>query len=342
MIGCADSDAAAAAAHLLCGGAVAAGGSVCFAPDCIPAAMQSGAALHHCALLVHCGGSRIQILARGLLPLTDAQLRTVRSGCASPQWLRPTECGIIVTERMLNEIYSAQLRRRLPARLPFRTALRTGSRQLDAVLKPVFSGGSGAEMLLRLSPDGRRASVYTAETGWLFYEKLLLMCALQYLRQGTDIALPGWLPHIAEKMAAEYGRQILRYAMHPNGADTEARQLAAAQRFTLDGAVLCAELLRFCAETGESLTEWAAALPECYTVRRILRTDSAADAALRCASALHAANVPDGLRIRTDSGEALLHPARSGRAVSMLVEAQSMEAARELAGDLAALLRTAR
>ncbi|MBR4201543.1 MAG: hypothetical protein IKQ91_09795 [Oscillospiraceae bacterium] len=338
IAGSADTDAAKAAALLLCGGIAAAGGSVCYAPDCMPAALQTGAALHHCGMIVFCGGSRIRIFSRGLLPLTDAQLRTIRSGSANPQWIGTTECGRIITDRTLTGIYTAQLRRRLPVPLPFRAELRTASPLLGMMLRPVFSGGRGAELTLRISQDGCRASVYSAETGWLFYEKLLMMCAQQYLRQGMDTALPNWLPHTAEDMAAEYGRKVFRYAMHPDGSDTEARQLAAAQRFTLDGAVLCAEIMRLSAETGRSLREWAASLPECHTVRRILRTDAAADAMLRSVPALHASAETDGFRIKTEAGEALLHPSRCGDAVSMLVEARSTEAASELAGDIASLL----
>lgn len=335
-VGSADTDAAKAAALMLCGGIAAAGGTVCYAPECVPAALQTGAALHHCGILVHCGGIRMQIFSRGLLPLTESQWRTIRSGAASPKWVQHTEYGSITEDRALMGLYAAQLKRRLPAQLPFRAELQTASPLLGAALRPVFAGGFGKAVTLRLSADGRHASVYSEETGWIFYEKLLLMCAQHYLQTGQDVALPGWLPHIAEEMADK--GHVLRYAMHPDGKDTEARRLAIAQSFTQDGAVLCAEVLRICAETGRTLQEWADTLPPCYMVRRILRTHTAADAALRCAPALHAEAVPDGLRVKTASGEALLHPSRSGYAVSMLVEARSMEAANELAGDIASVI----
>lgn len=340
MVGSADSDAAKSAALMLCGSIAAAGGTVCCAPECIPAALQAGAALHHCGVIVHCGGIRMQMFSRGLLPLTEAQRRMIRAGAAAPRWVQHTEYGSITEDRALMGLYVSQLKRLLPAQLPFRTEIQTASPLLGAVLRPVFSGGYGKAVTLRLSADGRHASVYSEETGWLFYEKLLLMCAQYHLQHGQDVALPAWLPHIAEEMAG--AQHILRYAMHPDGKDTEARQLAAEQSFTLDGAVLCAEILRICAETGQSLAEWAASLPACYLVRRILRTHTAADAALRCAPALHAEAVSDGLRVRTAAAEALLHPSHSGRAVSMLVEARSMEAANELAGDIAEVILNAR
>lgn len=338
IIGSADSDAAKAAAMLLCGGIASAGGAVCFAPSSIPAALQIGAALHHCGILVHCGAHRMLMLSRGMLPLTDAQIAQIRSGMQMHGTVSRGECGEILDDRALNGIYTAQLRRRLPAHLPMDAEIQTASPLLHSVLQPVFCGGNGGHITLRLSADGRRASVYTEATGWIFYEKLLMMCCQRRLMAGEDAALPCWLPHIAEETAARCGRRILRYASQPDGRDTEARQLAALQGFTLDGAVLCAEILRICAETGMTLKAWAESLPACFTVRRIIRTDTAAENAVRNITGLHARQEPDGLRVRTALGQALLHPSRDGRAVTVLAEGRSMEAAAELAGDLASLL----
>lgn len=338
IVGCADSDAAKAAAMILCGAIASAGGAVCFAPSAIPAALQTGAALHHCGILVHCGAYRMTALSRGMLPLTEAQTAQIRSGMQNYRQMQHSECGEILHDRALNGIYAAQLRRKLPAHLNVNADIETASPLLDSVLQTVFSGGSGEHIILRLSADGRRASVYTEPMGWIFYEKLLMMCCQRRLMAGEDAALPCWLPHIAEDMAMRCGQKILRYAAQPDGRDTEARQLAALQGFTLDGAALCADILRIRAENGLSLQAWAESLPPCYTVRRIVRTNTAAEDAVRNAPALRARQEADGLRVQTAQGQALLHPSRDGRAVSLLAEGNSMEAASELAGDIVSLL----
>lgn len=338
-VGSDDSPAGRAAALTLCGGISAAGGSVCFAPDSVPAALQTGAALHHSDLIADCSGGRIRLYAYGLLPPTAAQLAAVRRAAAAPRWMPQTEYGALLSDRTLNGLYAASLRRLLPEQLPVKPEVQSPSALLNALMQTVFAGGSGERLLLRFSADGRRASVYSERDGWIFYEKLLLICCRARLLRGEDAALPCWIPHIAEQIAAKCGRHILRYAAEPDGCDTEARRLAAEQRFTLDGAALCAELLHICAETGKSPQALAEDLPPVYTVRRILRTDCAADTMLRQTPALSPVQEPDGLRIRRRCSEALLHPSPDGRAVTLLVEAQSMEAAAELAGEITALLR---
>ncbi|MCQ2408049.1 MAG: hypothetical protein MJ065_05925 [Oscillospiraceae bacterium] len=337
MIGSDDSPAGRSAALTLCGSISAAGGSACYAPDCFPAALQTGAALHHSDLLVHCASGRISLYAYGLLPPTTAQLSAIRQGAAHPDWMPRTEYGDLRSDRTLNRLYAASLRRMLPEIMPVKPEVQSSSALLTTWMRSVFAGGSGERLLLRFSADGRCASVYSEHGGWVFYEKLLLICCRARLLRGEDTALPCWIPHIAETLAAECGRNILRYAAAPDGSDSEARQLAAEQRFTLDGGALCAELLQICAETGESPHSLAESLPPVYTVRRILRTDSAADRMLRQTPMLSPVQEPDGLRIRRRHSEALLHPSPDGRTVAMLVEAQNMEAAAELAGEITAL-----
>ena len=340
LIGSDDSPAGRSAALTLCGSISAAGGSACLAPDCIPAALQTGAALHHSDLLADCTCGRINLYAYGLLPPTAAQLSAIRQGAAHPDWMPRTEYGGLRSDRTLNRLYAASLRRMLPEVTMFRPEVQSPSALLTALMQTVFTGRSGERLLLRFSADGRRASVYSERGGWIFYEKLLLICCRARLLRGEDTALPCWVPHIAEKLAAECGRRILRYAAAPDGSDSEARQLAAEQRFTLDGGALCAELLRICAETGKSPDALAESLPPVYTVRRILRSDCAADRMLRQTPVFAPVQEPDGLRIRRRYSEALLHPSPDGRAVTMLVEAQSMEAAAELAGEITALFQS--
>ena len=61
----------------------------------------------------------------------------------------------------------------------------------------------------------------------------------------------------------------------------EARALAAAQGYTLDGTLLAAEVLRILAEEKADLSRWAAELPAVYTIRRLLHTQRDTDAAAR-------------------------------------------------------------
>ncbi|MBR5405830.1 MAG: hypothetical protein IK107_06000 [Oscillospiraceae bacterium] len=341
MIGTApDSDFARAAALTAAGAAAAAGAGVILVPDCVPAELRTASAAGECGAVLYADETGLRLYAGGLLPLTKRQSEALEQAAAARELPAAgrSEYGTISDGRSLRLLCSRAIIERLPEQLPVRAEFNTASERLRLMMTRLCRGGSGESLTVQLSADGRRASVYTLRSGWIFYEKLLLMLCAAYLRRGEDVALPYWLPRTAERMAAESGRRILRYASLSDGSDADARALAARQGFTLDGTVLAADFLRILAEEEPDLNRWAASLPPCFTVRRILRTERSLDAAAGCGTFLHTEQTPEGLRASDARGEALLHPSRSGRSVSMLVEAASMEAATELAGDIAAAL----
>lgn len=337
MVGFAEqSDAARASAMTVCGAIAAAGSEAVLVPDCTPPELGTASGAGECGLILFADETRLRLFARGLLPITAEQERLLQT--AAP-WQRRSEYGSITDGGALRMLYPARLVQRLPAAVTVTPEISSGSRRLCLLLNrtlPAAQRGRKRRALsAQLSADGRQLSVYTEEDGWLFHEKLVLMVTQHILQQGGDAALPYWTAHIAEKMAERSGGRILRYAARSDGSDTEARALAASQGWTLDGTLLLAEVLRIHAEEEPDLSRWAEKLPPCFTVRRLLHTEQHSDAAAGCGTFLHTQNTPDGLRAWDARGEALLCPSASGRSTAMLVEAASMEAAQELAGEIA-------
>ena len=327
-----DSDYAKAAAMTVCGGIAAAGGTAILVPDCTPVELGAAASAGDCGLMLHAGAHILRCDARSLLPLNAAQETCIRRGSHEQ---KPAEYGAVLDGKSLRLLYPAKVLSRLPEKISCIPEISTSSPRLMQLASDFFRGRNGMHITVQLSADGRRASLYTEKTGWIFWEKLLMLVTMQHLRSGEDVALPYWMPQTAERMADAYGQQILRYASRSNGSDQEARQLAAEQGFTLDAVILCAEFLRYLAEEQPDLTRWLAELPPYHTVRRILRTERELDAAARCGRFMEVRQTPEGLRAKDVRGTALLRPSRSGRTLTLLVEAANMEAAAELAGDIA-------
>lgn len=334
LIGCDGSSYARACAVQIGGAVAAAGGEAILVPDCT--AGELGTASLHAAgdVLLHCADSGQRLFARGLLPLTRSQETVIATGIAEARWGSPTDYGQITDGSALRAYYPERIAERMPAELPFQIEIESSAERLREILTPLMPHGHGERWTLRLSGDGRRASVYSERCGWFFYEKLLLMLCAAYLENGEDVALPYWVPQIAEEMARTAGRRILRYASRPDGADADARALALSQGFTLDGALLCADFLRICAGREQDPLRWAKKLPACHTVRRVMPADRAAKAAARCSTWRHSTETPEGLRAGDHRGSVLLHPARSGKTFTVLIEANNMELASEIAGDL--------
>lgn len=328
----AQSDYARACAMTISGAATAAGAEVVLVPDCTPPELGAASQTAGCGLILFADETRLRLYARGLLPITAAQEKRITE--ADPEWLGHGEYGSIQNGEALRLLWQERIAQRLPAQITIKPEISTASRRLSAMLRRVLKGSSGDPLTVQLSTDGRQVSLYNEACGWLFHERLLLMVTQHKLHCGQDVALPYWVAHIAERMAEETGRNILRYAARSDGSDSEARALAAAQGFSLDGTLLLAEVLRIHAEAEPDLAKWAASLPPVYTVRRLLHTGEGLHGAAACGTFLHTARTPDGLRAWDGRGEALLCPSATGRSVAMLVEAVNMELARELAGEI--------
>ena len=338
-----DSGKARADAMLLAGAAASAGGPVILVPDCAPAELGQASRAGTCGLVLFAGADRLRMYAGGLLPVTKQQAESLKAAAArEPVWRGKQETGSISEGKALRLLYPAQILARMPAECLMKPECSSASGRIRTLAEQVFRGGSGEELTVQLSADGRRVSVYAERVGWLFWEQLLLMRTQHCLLHGEDAALPYWVPHTAELMAKRAGRRILRYASRSDGSDREARALAISQGFTLDGLALTADILRIQAEEEPDLKRWAESLPPCKTVRRILYTDAAGDAAARCGTVMRTVRTPEGLRVSDRRGAALLRPSASGKTLTMLVEAMSAEAASELAGDIASLISAKR
>ena len=332
----AGSDYAKASAYLVCGAIAAAGGTAILMPEVSPVEMGSASVQANCGVLLHLGAHRLHCMSRGLLPLTAMQWQTI----CNPQrtaWQHRQEYGNLADGTGLKLLYATQVQRCLPKALPMQPEFPVISSELRSICHQLFAGGSGSRLTVQLASDGMTAALYTEQQGWIFYERLLLLVAQQYLAQQQTVALPYWVPPAAERMAAQYGGRVLRYASASTGDDVEARSLALEQGFTLDALVLVATFLRLHAESEPDLQAWLAKLPTCHTVRRIVKTEGV-PAMGHCPEwASHA--TPEGIRASHANGEALLRPSRSGRSLTIMVEAASLELASELAGDLTARLQ---
>ncbi len=331
-----------ATAYNVAGAAAAAGGQVVLVADCAPAELGMASVAGDCDCILHIDHSSLHIYAKGLLPLTASQQQALaHTGCNG--WLQRSEYGAISDGEGLRLLYPGEILRRLPKTLNYMPEISTGSLRMQTLLTRLFRGGKGRLMTFQLAQDGRRVSLYTEEHGWIFYERLLMLVAEQFFAEGRDVALPFWMPRSAETLAARYQRRVLRYASASDGTDGEARALALRQGITLDGAILCAEVLRICSEKGQAAGSWLAAPTLTHTVRRIISAPvgqimDGKEIINRCAASWSLTPTPEGVAADCGSGHALIRPSATGRSMTLWTEAENMETAAELAGQLTALL----
>lgn len=330
-----DAPFAKACAMQIAGGIAAAGSEAVLVPECVLPELAPASSACAAGITVFCGEQRIICCARGLLPLTHQQRDMLRN--APQHWQKRHEYGTVSDGAALRLLYPQQLRQILPDGMQITAELSTANPRLRMLWQNAVQGHPAAKQpseTFQLPDHGRTLSVYTLRGGWMFYDTLLLLITRDRLQKGRDVALPYFVPRIAERMAKEHGGRILRYLSDSDGSDADARALAAEQGFTLDALKLSAALLRLETETGDTLSALAKTLPPFHTVRRLVTAERELDACASCGTFLHTQQTPEGLRAQRGNAEALLRPSRSGHSLTVLVEAASMEAAQELTGDL--------
>lgn len=185
-------------------------------------------------------------------------------------------------------------------------------------------------IILNLTADGRQVSVYTEETGYLFHEKALCLVCLSEFMDGRDVVVPYDAPSVLEDMAARYGRKVLRYYASPcDRSDSEARKAAEETLFLNDGLVLSVKLLSFLKRRGMTLREALRLLPQFERSTRLIGVKGSTAAVMKALCPQEQA-IGEGVSIRTEDGNMLIKPMKSGKGIFLFAESVRSETAEEL------------
>lgn len=195
---------------------------------------------------------------------------------------------------------------------------------VDAVRKIPACGESA---VFSISSDCRRLSSYSRSTGFVSYEKLIMLCCLKAIADGNEIVLPENFPSAADRLCESHGVTVKRYQNNPvSRSQFEIRREAAQCAFVRDGILALSILLNYLSENKMTLQAALRQLPEFATVTRSVSIDCPPGKAMKSAC-----GTLDG-RISTDQGVVTLKPSRTGRSIYILAEAFSTETAAELCG----------
>ncbi|MCM1022813.1 MAG: sugar phosphate nucleotidyltransferase [Prevotella sp.] len=189
---------------------------------------------------------------------------------------------------------------------------------------------NGEPIVFHIGSDGKGVSAYTEETGYVFEERLILICCAERFAEGKDVSLPYDFPRAADRLAERYGRTVLRYSGCPSdSSDRDARRLAAETPFVRDGAALALTVLKVLESRGITLAEAAGELPEMALATRFVAVDKHPVKLLRQICTEEQAS-GDGIVVNDKRGRVMIRPVKTEKGVMMKVESFSMEAASEL------------
>ncbi len=280
--------------------------------------------------------AKIRLCSGDGLPLTRSEEKIIEGGINRGEYRRAgfMHFGVTRDTAAIVRLYKNMLDEIAPKNPgKFRAVLNTSGTAVSDMCGDILhriSDKNGSPIVFHIGSDGRGVSAYTEETGYVFEEKLALICCKQTLSQGMDIAVPYDFPKAADKIAEKYGGRVLRYSGCPSDkSDGEARRLAVKTPFIRDGAALALTVLSVLESRGITLAEAVKELPETALATRFVAVDKQPVRLLR--SIFSEKQVSgDGVTVNDSRGRVLIRPVKTEKGVLMQVESYSAEIASEL------------
>jgi len=351
-VACDGTGGAKALALALMGGLIASGSHVWSFGDCFEAQLSFFTAFCGLGLGLYVHGGKepcVRICGEGGLPVPRALEREIETRLrrGDVHYCADDACKEIADMSSIRMMYSREMMKQAPEGLEGVCAhVHSPNPAAQELLEDTLARlgcqiGSGPLLVL----DETGAVLTAEEDGRRFSaERLLALCCQWEFQQGGDIALPYDAPEMLDALAAHAGRSTLRYLASPaDQSDAVARRLSARQVWVRDGLFRAVRLLSISKEMGLGLARLSAMLPPFYVESKSFALPCPPSMLQKLLDERHSGAVPEsareGIVLRKQGGRVLITPDKSGRRVSVLAEAASMEIAKELCEGIEKLLK---
>lgn len=315
-------------------GLLSGGSSVISLGRCLETELFFASRLAKCGLCIYIKDEplmKLDIREKGGLPLSSDKERIIADALLKrkvPDLAVPE--GMMTDGRSFREIYRQHIEGLIPEKCPYNIKISSSSPVCEKIL---LNRRGEKELVVQLSPDGVKAALYSDESGFVPYEKLIFICCNHLFSQGRDVALPFDFTFAADDFAKSRGRKIYRYYLSGDGREDEhARRLAKEQNFTLDGIFLAAMVIGILSDRKINLKQAVSEIPDFYTAKRFINTDD--DNIRNIMNHWEGRRTPDGTAFSDKKSRVIVKPSVSGRGIWLSVESFSMETASELCGEI--------
>lgn len=280
----------------------------------------------------------------GLLP-TRSQERKIEGGLNRNEFSKAdfNNFGSVINCESMKVMYKRALESMLPLKLngicpKFKTGCESASKIISEII-PQRIDLDGDSIIFHISADGRKVSAYTEGTGYVFYEKLIILAEKIYFENGKDVSLPYSFPLVADEIAQKYGRRVLRYYNCSfDSSDAEARSLAGECDFVNDGIKLSFIILRYLYEKKISLADAVKDIPDFYATSRYVSVNNLPSQILK-QLCQEKAGLGEGVAVKEKDSRVLIRPTKTGKGVLMFVESFKSETASELCDKFEKILK---
>ena len=326
-------------AYAFAAGAASAGAHCFFAGECSASGAAFSGKTLGCDMICHIHTEITAVLSlysRDGLTLFRSQEDEIESRLISESRLPYSHYGKIMGFDGADKLYSAKLSALLNRKVGgFYADVYSSSAAMLSLCENVLENvndRSGERIAFRISGDGRRISAYSEESGYIFKDKLILICCKELFENGCDVAVCGKPPAVLERMAKKYDRRIIscRSAVcinekSPSRQCRQARRLSSEQMFMSDAAALMLRVMDILDRKKITLKEAAESLPEYADVSRYIPVNTPSELLKKLCA------VPsDGTVADSENGRVTIRPVRTGKGIMLDVESYALEAASEL------------
>ena len=315
-------------------GAMSSGGEVWDFGVCIEGQMSF--CMKSCGIKIGCfiesgKTTRMKILSENGLNPTRKQERKIESGLNRAEYNKVSfdSFGKLNESNAIKFFYAQWLNSILPKKLvgvrpEFKTSCKIVANIVSDII-PSKVDVNGEKIILHISADGRKASAYTEETGYVFYEKLVVLASKIAFEDKKDVSLPYSFPLIVDEIAKKYERSVLRYYNCSfDSSDENAREQAGDSAFVRDGIALSFIVISYLSKKEITLKEAVKDIPEFYSTSRFVNVENSPSQILKKICNKRA-GLGEGVVISENNNRVLIRPAKTGKGVKMFVESFKSE-----------------
>ncbi len=233
----------------LSAGIIASGSDVISLGKCLETELFFTSRLASCDLCLYIKEEplmKIEVRTKGGLPI-DRQCMEIISGALHekkvPELLSSE--GTVTDSRGFKDVYRRHIEGLLPSKCPYSIYISKSGKNGQKIH---FPKTEGEELIIQLSADGTKASLYSDKSGFISYETLIFICCLDILENGKDVALPFFeFPFLCGQSCFQIRRRVYRYYSSPqDGCDEAARKLAKRTEFYSGRSLSGAEVYKNC------------------------------------------------------------------------------------------------
>ena len=291
-------------------------------------------------------GIGITVYGSGGMPPSRRFLRSIEeimNNCMFNRCLF-SECKPVNTVESMRQMYISELANQFNCdfcnlSLSFFSSNRIICECVSAALEKIGCGSDDDSFIAKINECGTRLTVIEGDAVYSF-EQILAICAYRELSSGADVYFPWDEPQIITALAGS-SREDRRRSCEDRRGETAAPVYSkiTKQLWARDALFLLFELLGVMCSTNKPVKTLAAELPGYYIVRNMTDIDRSS---VLFSGALSdkgfKKNASDGVELINDNSAARIFKSADGRALRIIAEAVSAEAARELCAEVEELI----